>query len=88
MPDGTCLIGTLDVCLVNESTSETNNASIIVNDKTYQIRYSGNQSNFERFSIMSDDLAEGNWIVQIHSEKDGNLLDSRGKIKVSYRLLE
>ncbi|MEK6831565.1 MAG: hypothetical protein AABY17_02250, partial [Thermoproteota archaeon] len=88
MPDGTCIIGTLESCLVNESTSETNNASITVNDKTYQIRYSGNQSNFERFSIMSDDLAEGNWIVQIYSEKDGKILDSRGKIKVSYRLLE
>ncbi|MCE9618033.1 MAG: hypothetical protein K8Q88_06720, partial [Nitrosarchaeum sp.] len=88
MPDGTCLIGTLDDCIVNESTSETDNATITVNDKTYQIRYSGNQSNFERFSIMSDDLAEGNWIVQIHSEKDGKILESRGKIKVSYRLLE
>jgi hypothetical protein len=88
MPDGTCIIGTLESCLVNESTSETNNASITVNDKTYQIRYSGNQSNFERFSIMSDDLAEGNWIVQIYSEKDGKILDSRGKIKVSYHILE
>ena len=37
---------------------------------------------------MSDDLAEGNWIVQIYSEKDDKILDSRGKIKVSYRLLE
>ncbi|MBI5860501.1 MAG: hypothetical protein HZB73_07525 [Nitrosarchaeum sp.] len=88
MPDGTCLIGTLDVCLVNESTSETNGTSITVNDKTYKIRYSGNQSSFERFSIMSDDLVEGNWIVQIHSEKDSKILDSGGKIKVSYRLLE
>jgi hypothetical protein len=87
MPDGTCLIGTLDVCL-DESTYETNSTSITVNDKTYKIRYSGNQSNLERFSIMSDDLAEGNWIVQIHSEKDGKILDSRGKIKVSYHLLE
>jgi hypothetical protein len=86
MPDGTCLIGTLDVCLVNEGRTIT--TSITVNDKTYQVRYSGNQNNFERFSITSDDLDEGNWIVQIHSEKDGKILDSGGKIKVSYHHLE
>ncbi|MEK7785715.1 MAG: hypothetical protein AAB658_09915, partial [Chloroflexota bacterium] len=88
MPDGTCLIGTLDICLVNESTSKTNVTSITVNDKTYQVRYSGNPNNFERFSITSDDLAEGNWIVQIYSEKDDKILDSEGKIKVSYHHLE
>jgi hypothetical protein len=71
-PDGICVIGPYDNCLVTKSTfglpSEVK--SVTLGNQIYRIRYSGPDSPLERFEITSVDPIVGKWKVGIDS-KDG-----------------
>ena len=71
-PDGTCVIGGSEECLVTESTMELpgNFKSIIVGDQIYRVRYSGPANPLERFSITSIDPILGQWQAEIDLEDD------------------
>jgi hypothetical protein len=64
-PDGTCVIG--DGCLVEESTLKHRGGidSVLIDGHIYRVRYSGENSPLERFSITSLDSVLGKWNVTI-----------------------
>jgi len=64
-PDGTCVIGSS--CLVEESTLKHHGGidSVLIDGHIYRVRYSGENSPLERFSITSLDSVLGNWNVKI-----------------------
>ena len=72
-PDGTCVIGASDNCLVTQSTGSSNSKSIVIGDQIYRVRYSGPTSQLERFSIISVDPIIGQWKMEIDSQ-DGSVL--------------
>ncbi|MGI0047077.1 MAG: hypothetical protein ACREBB_07820 [Nitrosotalea sp.] len=74
-PDGTCVIGAEQGCLVTNSTAKTSYNGfepVTVDGQLYQVRYSGPDSPLERFSILSVDPIVGPWKVEIES-KDSTL---------------
>ena len=52
-PDGTCVIGDTEECLIRESTfgSRGNVESVTIDGQVYRIRYSGSENVVERFTI-------------------------------------
>ena len=64
-PEGTCLIGGSEKCVVHESTfgKRGNFDSVLVDGQVYRIRYSGIDNVIERFSITSIDPIVGDWQV-------------------------
>jgi hypothetical protein len=68
-PDGTCVIGPSDSCLVSKSTLELPGyiKTVTIGDQVYRIRYTGPDDSLERFSITSADSLSGNWKVEIDS---------------------
>jgi hypothetical protein len=71
-PDGTCVIGNTNDCLVTSSTFGLPGQlkSIVIGDQVYRVRYSGTDSPLERFSITSIDPIVGKWNVEIDSTTD------------------
>ncbi|MBI3640596.1 MAG: hypothetical protein HY223_09860, partial [Thaumarchaeota archaeon] len=71
-PDGTCVIGGSDNCLVTGSTFGLPGQvkSITVGDQIYRVRYSGTDSPVERFSITSVDPIVGQWNTEIDSQQE------------------
>ncbi len=67
-PDGTCVIGENDNCIITTS-SRDNLKSITIDNQIYRVRYSGPGSSLERFSITSVDPIIGNWKVEIESKQ-------------------
>ena len=89
-PDGTCVIGSGEDCMVQDSTLSNRGAldSVILDGQIYRIRYSGADSPLERFSITSFDPVIGDWKVQIVSEDSILPLasaDSDVSLKIKYR---
>jgi len=86
-PDGTCVIGA--DCLVEESTLKHRGGidSVIIDGHIYRVRYSGENSPLERFSITSLDSVLGEWIVDIESQDSMFIAEAAGDvpIKVTYR---
>jgi hypothetical protein len=85
-PDGTCVIG--DGCLVEGSTLKHRGAidSVLVDGHIYRVRYSGDDSPLERFSITSLDSVLGEWKVDI--VEDSPFIASAADdvpIKIQYR---
>ncbi|HEX9845848.1 MAG TPA: hypothetical protein VGA92_05225, partial [Candidatus Nitrosotenuis sp.] len=89
-PDGTCIIGKSDPCLVSGSTAgfRGNSVNVDLDGQIYRIRYSGQDSPLERFSITSIDPIVGNWIVTLESD-DGVIPEAHAledvRLKVKYR---
>ncbi len=89
-PDGTCVIGVSDNCLVSNSTLGLggNFKSIQIGDQIFRVRYAGSDSPLERFSITSVDPITGIWKVEIDS-KIGHVPSvdamSHTLLKVKYR---
>ncbi|MGI0010277.1 MAG: hypothetical protein ACREAE_02625, partial [Nitrosopumilaceae archaeon] len=54
-PDGTCVIGGSEECLVTQSTTglQGNLKSVMLGEQVYRVRYSGPDNPLERFSITS-----------------------------------
>ena len=88
-PDGTCVIGGSDECLVRESTfgMRGNIQSVTIDEQIYRIRYSGPDNALERFTITSIDPIVGYWsIYKVSSE--GILPEAHaedGSVKIKYR---
>jgi hypothetical protein len=85
-PDGTCVIGA--GCLVEQSTLKHRGGidSVLVDGHIYRVRYSGDDSPLERFSITSLDSVLGKWNVEIM--ENSQFLASAAEdvpIKVQYR---
>jgi hypothetical protein len=85
-PDGTCVIGA--DCLVEGSTLKHRGAidSVLVDGHIYRVRYSGDNSPLERFSITSLDSVLGEWNVKI--VEDSPFIASAADdipIKIQYR---
>ena len=92
-PDGMCVIGGSESCLVTESTVGLlgNIKSITIDNQVYRVRYSGQESALERFSITSLDPIVGQWTVELDSE-DGLVPQAHAMkdavFKVKYRAEE
>jgi len=73
-PDGTCIIGGTDECLVKELTRsyKGNFVTVIVNEQIYRVSYSGAENPLERFSISSVDPIVGEWKIQLESIDKSN----------------
>ena len=68
-PDGTCVIGANENCLVTQSTlGHGNIKSVTIGDQIFRVRYSGSDSPLERFSITSVDPITGYWKVEVDSK--------------------
>ncbi len=89
-PDGTCVIGKSDSCLVKDSTTghRGNTISVEINGQIFRVRYSGQDSPLERFSITSIDPIVGTWSVMLESD-DGIIPEAQAledvKLKAKYR---
>ncbi|RDJ30883.1 MAG: hypothetical protein DWQ17_07825, partial [Crenarchaeota archaeon] len=68
-PQGTCVIGSDDSCLVSSSTfgNRGDLTSVQIDGQIYRIKYSGANNPLERFSITSFDPIVGDWSVQLES---------------------
>jgi len=92
-PDGTCVIGTSDECLVKGSTFGLPGQikSVVVGDQVFRVRYSGTNDSLERFSITSVDPIVGTWKVEIDSQIDlspqTHVMESVS-LKITYRPVE
>jgi hypothetical protein len=66
-PDGTCVIGTDNSCLVTKSTVGLpgNFKTVTIADQVFRVRYVGMSQGIERFSITSVDPITGLWHVGI-----------------------
>ncbi|MGI0058317.1 MAG: hypothetical protein ACREBJ_00995, partial [Nitrosotalea sp.] len=85
-PDGTCVIGTSDSCLVTQSVSGSSNSkSVVIGDQIYRVRYSGSTSQLERFSITSVDPIIGQWKMEIDSQ-DGLISQDHTLDNVSLKI--
>jgi hypothetical protein len=90
-PDGKCVIGGSDSCAVKQSTlgKRGNAESIEINGQVFRIRYSGQDSPLERFSITSVDPIEGVWSVSL--ESDSIIPEAHAsedtQIKIKYRTM-
>ena len=87
-PDGTCVIGSTEECLVNESTfgKRGNVESVTIDEQIYRIRYSGPDNALERFTITSVDPIVGNWSV--YKESTGMIPEAYAEedsLKIKYR---
>ncbi len=88
-PDGTCVIGSHESCMVSESTSQLRGGlmSVTIGEQIYRVKYSGPDSQLERFSITSFDPIIGNWAVEL--EQEGLIQQAHAsediEIKIKYR---
>ncbi|PJC51172.1 MAG: hypothetical protein CO032_00950, partial [Nitrosopumilales archaeon CG_4_9_14_0_2_um_filter_34_16] len=89
-PQGQCIIGSGDECLVNDSTRGNRGGleSIPYGDQILRVRYSGADNALERFSITSIDPIVGQWTVSLESE-DGIIQQAHASedisVKIKYR---
>jgi hypothetical protein len=71
-PQGQCIIGGSDECIVNDSTAGNRGGleSIPYGDQILRVKYSGADNALERFSITSIDPIVGQWNVLLESEDE------------------
>ncbi|MCE2505122.1 MAG: hypothetical protein J4F36_01330 [Nitrosopumilaceae archaeon] len=70
-PDGQCVIGSSEECLVQENTRSNRGGlqSVLYDGQMLRIKYSGPDSALERFSITSIDPIVGDWYVTLESQE-------------------
>ncbi|RDJ38723.1 MAG: hypothetical protein DWQ13_00005, partial [Crenarchaeota archaeon] len=89
-PDGVCVIGSANECLVKESTfgKPGNLQSVTLGEQVIRVRYSGPDNVLERFTITSVDPISGNWRVYLESNTglipEAHATDNV-KLKIQYR---
>jgi hypothetical protein len=89
-PEGQCVIGSSEECLINESTKEKRGGleSILYGDQILRVRYSGADNPLERFSITSIDPITDKWTITLETE-DGIVPEAHAikdtLIKIKYR---
>jgi len=71
-PQGQCVIGATDDCIINESTKDNRGGltSIMYGDQVLRISYSGVDNALERFSITSIDPILDQWTISLETEDD------------------
>ena len=71
-PQGQCIIGASDDCIVSENTKDNRGGLISVNyaDQILRVRYSGSDNPLERFSITSIDPLVDQWTVTLEASDD------------------
>src|SRR2546427_700269 len=90
-PDGTCVIGMSNQCLITKSTLGLagNFKTVTIGDQIFRVRYSGPDSPLERFSITSIDPIVGKWKVDIDTQEKGFVPQAHAldniMLKVKYR---
>ena len=69
-PQGQCIIGATDECIVKESTKNNRGGLVSVNygDQILRVRYSGSDNPLERFSITSIDPIIDEWTVTLETD--------------------
>ncbi len=85
-PDGTCVIGMADECIINGATfgEPRNTESATIDNQIFRVRYSGTDNVIERFTITSIDPIVGKWGIYKESA-DGKLInDDEGVLKIHY----
>ncbi|HXV66575.1 MAG TPA: Ig-like domain-containing protein, partial [Nitrosopumilaceae archaeon] len=92
-PDGTCVIGMTEECLIRESTfgSRGNVESVTIDGQVYRIRYSGSENAVERFTITSIDPILGYWNVYKETPKGiipNAYANEDNLLKIQYRAQE
>ncbi|MGI0064920.1 MAG: hypothetical protein ACREAL_08655, partial [Nitrosopumilaceae archaeon] len=92
-PDGTCVIGSTDECIIRASTfgKPGNIESITIDGQIYRIRYSGPENVVERFTITSVDPILGYW--NVYKETPEGIIpkayaESENYLKIQYRAQE
>ncbi len=92
-PDGTCIIGQSNSCLVKDSTvgHRGNAMNVKIDEQIYRIIYSGQNSPLERFSITSIDPIVGKWNVTL--ESDNGIIPEMNAtkdvyLKIKYRSID
>ena len=89
-PQGQCIIGSVNECLVNDSTRGNRGGleSVSYGDQILRVRYSGADNTLERFSITSIDPIVGQWNVSLESD-DGLVQQAHASedtvVKIKYR---
>jgi len=90
-PQGQCIIGGTDECLVKESTKQNRGGlqSIPYGDQILRVKYSGSDNALERFSITSIDPITDQWTVTLETDDEfvpqvHALQDPSIKIKYRY----
>ncbi|HXG74752.1 MAG TPA: hypothetical protein VNK44_08040, partial [Candidatus Nitrosotenuis sp.] len=86
-PDGTCVIGKSDSCLIKDSTAANrgNTMSVEIDGQIYRVRYSGSNNPLERFSITSVDPITGTWSVTLESDM-GAIPEAQALADVSLKM--
>ncbi|MGI0086925.1 MAG: prealbumin-like fold domain-containing protein [Nitrosotalea sp.] len=71
-PDGTCVIGSLENCIVSQSTQQLAGhvKLVTIAAQQFAVRYSGPDSPLERFSITSPTPIVGQWKVEVDSRQN------------------
>ncbi|MDC8452973.1 MAG: hypothetical protein LV477_08705, partial [Candidatus Nitrosotalea sp.] len=92
-PDGTCVIGIDDICMIHDSTLQLQGGlqTVTIGGQVYRIRYSGPDSALERFSITSVDPIVGNWQIGIVSQHGMvPMIDAESStfLKIKYRSID
>jgi len=89
-PQGQCIIGKSEQCLVQESTRDNRGGLVSVNygEQVLRIKYSGADNPLERFSITSIDPITDKWIVTLET-KDGMIPEAHASqepsVKIKFR---
>ncbi|HEY7757357.1 MAG TPA: hypothetical protein VIA08_03910, partial [Nitrososphaeraceae archaeon] len=92
-PDGTCVIGSTDECMIRDSTfgKPGNIESVTIDGQIYRIRYSGPENAVERFTITSVDPILGYW--NVYKETPQGIIpkayaENENPLKIQYRAQE
>jgi hypothetical protein len=89
-PQGQCIIGSSDECVIKESTRDNRGGLVSVNygDQILRVRYSGSDNPLERFSITSIDPITDEWVVTLETQ-DGMIPEAHAlqdtSVKIKYR---
>jgi len=89
-PQGQCIIGGTDECLVKENTKNHRGgfASLHYGDQILRVKYSGSDNALERFSITSIDPITGQWTITLETD-DGFVPQVHAmqdiSVKIKYR---
>ncbi len=71
-PQGQCIIGGGDECLVKDNTLDKRGGleSVPYGEQTFRVKYSGADNTLERFTITSIDPIIGQWNVSLESDDE------------------
>jgi hypothetical protein len=92
-PDGTCVVGQSESCLVKDPTlgNRGNTLSVTLGDQVYRVKYTGTNDPLERFSITSIDPIVGKWSITLEPDTgvvSGAYATENVVVKMKYRAMD